>query len=64
MKRARVSKLSGTGECSITVGRSEGIYLFRSGGVWTALFVHRSIFGGSRVICQGAQEGRDEVDFI
>ena len=63
MKRARVSKLSGTGECPITL-LFELKASTHSIGIWTGLFVHPSIIGGSRVICQGLQERRDELNLF
>lgn len=54
MKRARVSKLSGTGECPITL-----LFELKASTHWIQRHLDwlvcspRSIISGSRVICQG-----------
>lgn len=61
MKRAGVSKLSGTGECPITLCLNCKHLLIL---IWIGLFLHPGIIRGSRVICQALQEHRDLLDFF
>lgn len=65
MKRARVSKLSGTGECPITpLSEVPGVYSFDPAAAGPACLFTPCIAAGGRVIRQGLQECGDEQDLL